>query len=146
MRGMRTVFVLALAACAHLPARDAASDESRIRARLARWVEQFNSGDYVGAAGVWAPDLIGVIPGEPDDSYPREIEGARRAKPGPVRFALTVDEVLVDGDLAVVRDTWVQTGNGRDQKFRSFEVWRRQPDGEWKIARWIDAAPEPRAP
>jgi hypothetical protein len=27
---------------------------------------------------------------------------------------------------------------------RSFEVWRRQPDRAWKIARWI-SAPEPAA-
>jgi ketosteroid isomerase-like protein len=139
----RILTALALAACAHARGRDAAGDEARIRARLAQWVEQFNSGDYAGAAGIWAPDLIGVIPGGPDDTWAREMEGARRAKPGPVRFALTVDEVLVDGDLAVVRDTWRQTGGAREEKFRSFEVWRRQPDGEWKIARWIDAAPEP---
>jgi len=133
---------LALAGCAAMrPApRD---DETRIRARLAQWVEQFNSGDYAGAATIWAPDLIGVIPGRPDDSFDREMAGAQKAQRSQARFALTVDEVLVDGDLAVVRDTWKQTGAGKDVTFRSFEVWRRQPDGQWKIARWIDAAPEP---
>ena len=135
--------VLIALACAHVPPRDAATDEARIRGRLARWVEQFNSGDYAGAATIWAPDLIGVIPGGPDDTWAREMEGARLAKPGPVRFALKVDEVMVDGDLAVVRDSWKESGGPREVKFRSFEVWRRQPDGEWKIARWIDAAPEP---
>ena len=140
---MKRFLFAALVACAHLPARDPAGDEARIRARLQLWVEQFNSGDYVGAATIWAPDLIGVIPGGPDDTYAREIEGARKAKPGPVRFALQIDEIIVDGDTAVVRDTWKQTGGARQEKFRSFEVWRRQPEGDWKIARWIDAAPEP---
>lgn len=139
----RATLILTLAACAHVPARDPAGDEARIRARLSKWVEQFNSGDYIGAATIWAPDLIGVIPGGPDDTYAREIEGARNARPSSVRFELRIDEILVDGDLAVVRDTWKQNGGAKAQIFRSFEVWRRQPDGEWKIARWIDAAPEP---
>ena len=138
----RIALGLAFAGCAAVrPApRD---DEARIRARLAQWVEQFNSGDYSSAATIWAPDLLGVIPGGPDDSYEREQAGARQTQRSNVRFALSIDEVLVDGDLAVVRDTWKQTGAGKDVTFRSFEVWRRQPDGQWKIARWIDAAPEP---
>jgi steroid delta-isomerase len=57
-----------------------------------------------------------------------------------------VVEVMVSGDLAVVRDIWRMTRiAGADttvQVIRSFEVWRRQPDGRWRIARWI-SAPEP---
>jgi ketosteroid isomerase-like protein len=136
------LILLALAGCAAVrPApRD---DEALIRARLAQWVDQFNSGDYQAAATIWAPDLIGVIPGGPDDSYEREVTGARRTPRSSVRFALTIDEVLVDGDLAVVRDSWTETGGPKEVRFRSFEVWRRQPDGVWRISRWIDAAPEP---
>ncbi|HUJ27601.1 MAG TPA: DUF4440 domain-containing protein [Myxococcales bacterium] len=137
------IALLLLVACAHVPPRDAVSDEARIRARLSKWVEQFNGGDCLGAATIWAPDLIGVIPGGPDDTYEREQQGARSAKPGPVKFELRIDEIMVDGDTAVVRDTWRQLGGPKVVTFRSFEVWRRQPDGEWKIARWIDAAPGP---
>jgi ketosteroid isomerase-like protein len=55
--------------------------------------------------------------------------------------------VIVSGRLAVVRDTWrFTTGSGAADSavavVRSFEVWRRLPDGAWKIARWI-SAPEP---
>src|SRR5438270_13842956 len=99
----RIALGLALAGCAAVrPAP--LDDEARNRPRLAQWVEQFNSGDYPGAATIWAPDLIGVIPGGPDDSFDREMAGAQKAQRSPVRFFLTVDEVLVDGDLAVVRD------------------------------------------
>ena len=139
----RLLLALAVVACAHAPARRPQEDEAQIRARLAQWTAQFNSGDFLAAATIWAPDLIGVIPGGPDDSFEREQAGARKATPGPTKFALTVDEVLVDGDLALVRDTWRQSGAGKPVRFRSFEVWRRQADGQWKIARWIDAAPEP---
>jgi len=63
---------------------------------------------------------------------------------------VVVDEVIVDGSLAVVRDTWTQTTQrdaAPDQitTFRSFEVWRRQPDASWKISRWIDGPVKPAA-
>ncbi len=134
----------ALLACAHVPARSAKDDEAQIRARLEKWVEQFNTGDYAGAATVWAPDLIGWMGGAPDDTYASEMAGAQRpAPPDAPQFALTIEEILVDGDLAVVRDRWRESARGKKVEFKSFEVWRRQPDGQWKIARWIDAAPEP---
>ena len=34
-----------------------------IRARLAQWVQQYNSGDYAGAASIWAPGMVGVSGG-----------------------------------------------------------------------------------
>jgi len=134
----------AVLACAHAPVRNAKDDEAQIRARLEKWVEQFNTGDYAGAATIWAPDLVGWMGGAPDDTYQREMEAAKRAVPAEApQFALTIDEIIVEGDLAVVRDTWRETLRDRKMIFHSFEVWRRQPDGQWKIARWIDAAPEP---
>jgi len=127
------------------PAADNAAAEKQIRAALASWVEAANRGDYKAASTVWAPDLIGWAPQGPDDSYEREADAAKVPPPQAVRttYALTIDEVIVDGSLAVVRDTWTQTtkqDSGPDQvsTFRSFEVWRRQPDASWKISRWID--------
>ena len=76
---MIRVFALAgILACGHVQVRDARDDEAFIRARLQKWVEQFNSGDYIGAAEIWAPDLIGVIPGGPDDSFEREQSAAAK--------------------------------------------------------------------
>ena len=145
----RPWFVLSLAAvCALAHAGNRADDaaaEKAIRAALATWVEAANRGDYEAALAVWAPDLIGWAPQGPDDTYQREADAAKLPVPKPVRttYALTINEVIVDGSLAVVRDTWTQTtkqDSGPDQAstFRSFEVWRRQPDASWKISRWID--------
>jgi ketosteroid isomerase-like protein len=139
------LLILLLAACAHARAPGAAEDEASIRARLAQWTGQYNSGDYAGAADIWAPGLIGVAGGgAPDDSFEREQAGARRgSRPPDEKYALQIDEVVVAGDLAVVRDTWRSTGPGGTTTFRSFEVWQRQADGQWKITRWIDAPKEP---
>jgi ketosteroid isomerase-like protein len=128
---------------------DSAAAEKQIRAALAGWVEAANRGDYKAALDVWAPDLIGWSPDGPDDSYAREAAGAKGPS-GPVNttYALTINEVIVDGSLAVVRDTWTQTtrqDSGRDKvaTFRSYEVWRCQPDSTWKISRWIDGPMKP---
>jgi ketosteroid isomerase-like protein len=120
-----------------------------IRAALAHWVAAANRQDWRAAAEIWAPDLIGWYPGQPDDSYAKEMAQASRPRRGrtPTRYEVTVNEVMVSGPMAVVRDTWrFTTGSGSSDSsvavVRSFEVWRRQPDRAWKIARWI-SAPEP---
>ena len=133
---------------AHVAHADGAADkadaERQIRAALAHWTEAANRGDYAGAFGVWAPDLIGWAPQGPDDSYELEAQSAKLPpQPTQTTYALTINEVIVDGSLAVVRDTWTQTtkrASAADmvETFRSFEVWRRQPDRSWKISRWID--------
>lgn len=126
------------------PAADNAAAEKQIRAALAGWVEAANRGDYKAASTVWAPDLIGWAPDGPDDTYEREAAYAKLPIKAPdTTYALTINEVIVDGSLAVVRDTWTQTtkqaaGTDKVDMFRSYEVWRRQPDASWKISRWID--------
>jgi ketosteroid isomerase-like protein len=125
------------------PATDNAAAEKQIRASLAKWVEAANRGDYRTASEVWAPDLIGWPPEGADDTYEREAASAKLpVKPPKTTYALTINEVIVDGSLAVVRDTWTQTtkqaGADKVETFRSYEVWRRQPDSTWKISRWID--------
>lgn len=122
--------------------------EREIRNSLTRWVQAANRGDWKEAVKVWAPDLIGWYPGMPDDTYAREIERAARGGAPRTKYELEIKEVMVSGQLAVVRDVWTFTTrqeSGRDltETVRSFEVWRRQPDGAWKICRWI-SAPEPK--
>jgi ketosteroid isomerase-like protein len=134
--------------CAHADsAADNAAAEKQIRETLAHWVEATNHGDYKSALAVWAPDLIGWPPAGQDDTYERETKFASM-QPQPMTFALKIEEVIADGSMAVVRDIWTQTdreasGTEKVETFRSFEVWRRQADGAWKISRWIDGPPMP---
>ena len=126
---------------------DATAAEAQIRKALARWVEAANRQDWKAALAVWAPDLIGWYPGQPDITYRREVENAAHPAARTTIYQVTVNEVIVSGSLAVVRDTWtftptVASGDSRAMTVRSYEVWRRQPDLAWKIIRWI-SAPEP---
>lgn len=132
------------------PQSQSQSAEAQIRQNLAEWVKATNEGDRQRANNIWAKDLIGWYPGQPDDTYESEMQAAAHRPPGKkpkATVAVTVNEVLVSGDMAVVRDTWTYTGGtpSPDQPdvIRSFEVWRKQADGSWKIARWI-SAPEPK--
>jgi len=143
-RGTAILLLISIGSAHAAPADSNFSAEQQIRAALAQWVEAANRGDYKTAFSVWAPDLIGWSPDGSDDSYAREQKFAMQPmQPPKTTYALTVNEVIVDGSLAVVRDTWTQTtrsdaGTDKRETFRSFEVWRRQPDASWKVGRWID--------
>lgn len=61
---------------------DSATAASIIRATLAQWVEAANRQDWRAAAAIWAPDLIGWYPGQPDDTYAKELEQAAHPRAG----------------------------------------------------------------
>ncbi len=150
---IHSLFALSLLASAGFAHADTTAEnlaaEKEIRAALLRWTAAANQGDMKAALSVWAPDLIGWPADGPDDTYPLEAEYAKQ-RPGPAKtsYGLTINEVIVDGSLAVVRDTWTETtrqASGPDKvtTFRSYEVWRRQSDKSWKISRWIDGPSKP---
>lgn len=149
---MKTNWILILAlllppAAQGAPGSEEAKAEKEIRGALAGWVAAANRGDWQEALKIWAPDLIGWYPGMPDDTYAREVERAARAGLPRTTYEVEIKEVMVSGALAVVRDVWTfstrnASGAARVERVKSFEVWRRQPDGLWKISRWI-SAPEP---
>jgi len=154
LRRITMTALLLAAAVSAAPAADTTESERQIRAALDAWVAAANRGDMRAALQVWAPDLIGWAPEGEDDSYAREAAGAEQASRSTgaprMRYRVAVDEIIVDGSLAVVRDTWTQTTQrdaAPDQitTFRSFEVWRRQPNASWKISRWIDGPVKPAA-
>jgi ketosteroid isomerase-like protein len=119
------------------------SPEKEIRSALNRWVEAANRGDYKAAMDVWSPELIGWPSEGEDDTYALEKTFAANGGQVNAIYSLTINEIVVDKSMALVRDTWQQTitrGNdaGKTTVFRSFEIWRLQPDRRWRITRWID--------
>jgi steroid delta-isomerase len=128
------------------PARaDVDSDTAAITNRLQRWTEAFNARDAAGVCDLFAPDLISTVPEAPD--------GRRDALCGRLKAVLAkpelhlhydspdLREIIVSGDIAIVRLFWTLTaqkgGKSSVSTEAGMDIFKRQPDGKWSIARFI---------
>jgi uncharacterized protein (TIGR02246 family) len=99
----------------------------------------------------FAPDLVVTYRGTPDRGYAafcRQLETAVADPALELRYDLEIEEIIPVGDLAVARVIWTLASRaaGADpetQVERGIDILRRQPDGAWRIARFIayDEAP-----
>jgi steroid delta-isomerase len=147
----RILFLAAALVAAGSALADAAADAAAIRGRLAGWAEAFNARDAAGACDLFAADLVYSVPGIVEGSRERMCDNFARM------FARTdfimryappeIHEVIVEGDIAVVRLTWTLTIQTLAERRTSVEdgldVFRRQPDGRWSIARFVAVTREP---
>jgi uncharacterized protein (TIGR02246 family) len=120
--------------------------EVAIRAALAKWTADFNARDSSLVCDLFAPDLVYDYRGFPERDYAELCALLRRSLADDTRrfsYSLDVKEIIVSGDLAVVRLVWTLdvTSAGASQATRSTEpgldIFRRQPDGSWRIARFL---------
>ena len=135
-------------------ARAADDPEAAIRAVLAKWTEDFNSGREQAVCDLFARDLRYDFRGFPERSYRdicKQLRASLRDKTRKYSYSLDIREILAAGDIAAVRLVWTLTttlGDGREATSvePGMDVFRRQPDGSWKIIRYIAyEAPEPDA-
>jgi hypothetical protein len=141
---------------AQTPTSCAGSDSAAamaIRARLRNWVDATNRGDQAISREIWAPAMVGWFPRAPmfSDSAAYAVGGLPYrpgAPPAGVTYALRIEEVVVSGRIAAVHDVWTETrrwpgvSTAVSRVIRGSELWRCQPDGQWRIARYV-SAPEP---
>jgi steroid delta-isomerase len=141
----------ALAAAAMVAAATSAqagnpeADEAAIRKRLVDWTAAFNARDAVGACDLFASDLVYTIPEIIDGTQAAMCENLAKlfAKPVPkLSYAEPmIHEIILVGDVAVVRLTWtltVEVGDKTDTTTEEgIDIFRRQADGRWSIARFI---------
>jgi ketosteroid isomerase-like protein len=122
-----------------------------VRQRLADWVRQANSGDQAGTRDVWAPRLAGWFPQAAvfSDSAARSLGASSKdARAARTVYDLVIDDIVASGSIVVVHDIWTETrefpqpGRSVYRVIRGSELWRCQPDGRWRIARYV-SAPEP---
>ena len=126
------------------PPPDRGAVEHQIRQSIEDWRAAANRGDDAGTSKIWAPGVKGWFPSAAEFENAAAFDGGVDAKSFRSTYAVTINEVLVSTDLAVVRDTWEETLHSPDGRtarrvIQSFEVWQPQPDGNWKISRWISA-------
>ena len=121
--------------------------QADIRAALMKWTADFNARNLGEVCDLFAPDLRYDFQGLPERSYDDfcKLLHASLSDAGK-RFTYSppaIKEVIVSGDLAVVRLTWTlkvhSEGTPSDVTSEEIglDVFRRQPDGRWKIIRYI---------
>src|SRR5215212_2509358 len=115
------------------------ADISAIRAAEKALAESFESADPAAWVDFYADDAVFVGPGAPA----LEGRGALLDAAPQIRISameITADSTLGSGDLAAAmgRVTWVSGPKASDAgrvRRRFLIVWRREPDGRWRIAR-----------
>src|SRR5271155_4236368 len=136
-----------LSAASYVPAAEsAATVQSQIRAELKKWTRDFNAGNASQVCSLFAPDLISNFRGQPEDTYNSLCANLQLAGGDPAQtyhYDLEIKEILASGDLAVVRLVWtlkVRPKNGGPEhaaRDPGMDIFRRQPDGTWKISRYM---------
>jgi steroid delta-isomerase len=120
--------------------------EAAIRGALGKWVMDFNVGNARAVCDIFAPDLRYDYRGFPERDYRAVCDLLQRSLANPsrsFRYSLEIKEILVSGDLAAVRLVWTLTGSGAGidgvatAEEVGLDIFRRQPDGVWRIVRYI---------
>jgi steroid delta-isomerase len=133
-------FAVAAAAQGDTPAQAA------IRAALTQWMADFNAGKADKVCDLFASDVVAQYRGQPERGYDALCDLLKRSlgdHSKNYRYALAIKEVLVEGDVAVVRLTWTLAVRGKDAAGETtveepgMDVFRRQNDGAWKISRYL---------
>jgi len=143
-----TVFVVALALSLVIDVRSTRADgeEEEIETALREWRDDFNGKNAEVICDLFAPDLIANYGDFPQISYESICKQLKSSLTNPVldfHYDLAITEVIVSGDTGIVRLIWdltVTDGDGKvveRTKDRGMDIFRRQPDGTWKISRYL---------
>jgi ketosteroid isomerase-like protein len=145
-RGVLAVAAMLAAAPAASAEPVGASAERAIHRALTDWMLAFNAGDTGAICGVFAPELRYDFRGFPErgfDDVCRVLQATLADQSRKYAYSLAIRETIVSGDLAVVRLVWTLTVKrpgqigGTSTTEPGLDVFRRQPDGSWKIIRYL---------
>lgn len=135
--------VLGATVAAEAPASPA---EVAVRAALTSWMTSFNAGDLGAVCDLFSRDLRYNYRGLPERGYDDICAGLHRSLSDPDRhyaYSMDIKDILVRGDLAVVRVVWTLTVTRRGiaqtavSTEISMDMFRDEPDGHWRIVRFV---------
>jgi len=139
---MRRGLAIALFALAALPAPARADDAGDIRARLLQWTDDFNARRVEPVCDLFSKDLVSTVRGQGDADYATRCDILTRSLNDAARsfhYEVEIHEVIVSGDLAVVRLTWTLfvTPMNVTAVEPGMDVFRKEADGAWRIVRYL---------
>jgi steroid delta-isomerase len=140
-RQLRPVLLAAMMTAAG-PALAHADDAADIRTRLERWAEDFNAGRKEAVCDLFSKSLVSDVAGQGEADYETRCRLLGRAiddKARTFRYTPVIREILVEGDLAVVRLDWklAVTPGDINATETGMDVFRREADGVWRIVRFM---------
>jgi ketosteroid isomerase-like protein len=126
-------------------AQSVETDQDAIRAALTKWTDDFNAGNVAAVCGLFAPDLRYDYKGFPERSYQDICDGLRASLTDRTKryyYSLAIKDIVVSSNLAAVRLTWTLRITRPDSppqisNEQGIDIFRKQPDGAWKIIRFI---------
>ena len=144
-RCRRLLWVFLLLPGFALPAwADQNADKVAISQRLHDWASAFNARDADRVCDLFAPDLVATVQGATaaDRATVCSRLSAMLAQPQiRAHYDPDIQEIILAGDIAVVRLIWTLTIQKADKQYRHYEtgmdIFQRQPDGRWSIVRFV---------
>lgn len=123
---------------------DAAADIEAIKRALAQTALAYNNRDLPLRMSFYAPDSLLSYPGQPDADIQRTKQNYGKnfenLPPFPFRSFYEIEEMQASGDLAFVRMMWFVERQSDKQivsRLKDLEIWQRQTDDRWKLARGL---------
>jgi ketosteroid isomerase-like protein len=125
------------------------SDEpakTAIRNALMRWTADFNDGNADKVCNLFAPDLRSNFHGQPESNFETlcaQLQKSLKDEARSYHYGLDIEEIVVAGDVAIVRLVWTLSiqpkggGSAIVSRERGLDVFRKQPNGTWKIVRFL---------
>ena len=127
-------------------AEPAAPTDAAIRDALFNWTRDFNTGKTTEICRLFAPDLRYDYRGYPERGYDDIcglLQRSLRDRTKTYSYSLWIKEIVVSGDLAVVRLVWTLKVSATAAATEAvseepgMDIFHKQPDGSWKIIRFI---------
>ena len=141
-KGIWILAAILIVAAGCAPKADNPKDVAAIKAMQTAWGQAATKGDVAALVGQFADDAVRLFPNAPmivgKEAISRGIEETiARYRQEETDVA---EDVRVVGDLACARGTYVYKATPKvpgeavlDDKGKFVDIYRRQPDGSWKI-------------
>ena len=117
-------------------------DEQAIRALHSTWIDAVNAGDLVRLLTLMADDVVFLNPGRAPlgrDGFSPGFSAAHQQSR--IHCVSELEEVVVVGEVAYTRSrdslsvTPIAGAEASQLAGHRMTVWRKQPDGRWRLAR-----------
>lgn len=124
---------------------DAATVQKAIDASEAKWSAALMKGDTAALMSVYAEDAITMAPNAKRATGRAAVAQMYAGMMKEMTFpaaSIKSDDVIVSGDYAIETGTYritaqPKTGKPMDDVGKFITIWKKQPDGEWKMLRDI---------